>query len=261
MDVRNFFMPFSLLCAIAFGSCSVDTGNSNGVDQTNVFGDYLVYKKSNEDQVKVLTWFRYAGQTGTTLRLTENATITANEQKMNLVEGRSQILNFTGSYYTQSFASSLQTNEYAIVWTRNDGQVFRNVIPAPRPIEALVLVDGVNDFTRAGETANISIAKGGFQVTYEGADLAPDEHIDCTLSSDVEQRDPKFTYFLTGKWNATLKHCLFSKDALQKFQLGAASLKVIREWRQENKAKGHERAGSYMTSFFEALPIACEILP
>ncbi len=261
---KFFLMSLPVSAVAVFAACSNATGNSNEVDQTNIFGDYSVVQKGSEDSVKLLTWFRYAGQTGTTLRLTEGSEINVNEQRMNLVDGSNQILNFTGSYYTQSLNASSLANEYSFEWKRNDGKVFRNTIPAPKKTAAVLMFDDGNSnnvVVRAGQTAHISVARAGFTVTYEGSELGADERIDCTLWSEAEGDNPSSEYSLSGKWNSTLKHCLFGKDALQRFRIGAARLEMIRKWRQENKANGHERAGSAMSSLYFARPIAVEVSP
>jgi hypothetical protein len=264
MSGKYFLGSLSLSIAAILAACSNATGNSHEADQTNIFGDYSVVQKGSEDSVKLFTWFRYAGQTGTTLRLTDGSEISANEQRMNLVEGSSQTLNFTGSYYTQSLNASLLANEYSFEWKRNDGKVFRNTIPAPKKIEAVLMLDDGNNndvVIRAGQTAHISVARAGFTVTYEGSDLGTDERIDCMLWSEVEGDNRSSDYSMSGKWNSTLKNCVFGKEGLQRFRIGTARLEMIRKWRQENKANGHERAGSAMSSLYFAHPIAVEISP
>lgn len=264
MPQKYLFKFFPLAIVAILTACSVKTGNSNEVDQSNVFGDYIVIQNANEDTVKLFTWFRYAGQTGTTLRLTGGSDITANEQRMNLVEGSSQSLNFTGSYYTQTFDASSQANEYSFEWKRNDGKVFRNTIPAPKKIEAVLMLVGENNndiVVRAGETAHLSISKGGFTATYEGSQLGIEESIDCTLWSEVEGDNYTSTYSVNGKWNSALKNCTFGRDSMAHFRVGSARLEMIRKWRQENKAQGHERAGSNMSSLYFARPIVCEVSP
>jgi len=254
--IKNTLYTFaSVLCLYA---CSVDTGNSNEVDQNNIFGDYNVIQDGKNGTIQALGWFRYAGQTGTTLRLTESAEVSVNAERMNLVEGRSQILNFTGSYYTTSINTSAQTSEYSFEWRRNDGKTFRNTLPAPQKIEAVLLVDGP-DIVRAGQIAKMSSAKSGFTVTYEGSSLGPNESITCTLWSDSEEANQDSDYVLSADWNPTLKNCVFKKEALQRFRSGPARLEVSRSWRLINKAQGHERAGSSMTSIYKARPIECEI--
>ena len=239
-------------------ACSVDTGNSNEVDQSNIFGDYNVIHDGKKGTIQALSWFRYAGQTGTTLRLTDSAEIAVNAQRMNLVEGRSQILNFTGSYYTTSINTSAQTGEYSFEWKRNDGKTFRNALPAPQKIEAVLLVDGP-DFVKAGQTAQIFSSKSGFTVTYEGSNLGPNESITCTLWSDSKEENQASDYVLNADWNPTLKNCVFKKEALQRFRSGPARFEMSRTWKLINKAQGHERAGSSMTALFKAPPIEVEV--
>ena len=245
----------SVLCLSA---CSVDTGNSNEVDQSNIFGDYYVIQDGKNGTIQALSWFRYAGQTGTTLRLTESAGVSVNAQKMNLVEGSSQILNFTGSYYKTSINTPAQTSEYRFEWKRNDGKTFSNTLPAPQKIEAVLLVDGP-DVVRAGQTAKISSSMGGFSVTYEGSNLGPNESLTCTLWSDSEKENQTADYVLNADWNPTLKNCVFKREALQRFRTGAARFEMSRTWKLINKAQGHERAGSSMTSLYKAPPIELDV--
>jgi hypothetical protein len=264
MSRAQVFKYFPVLIAAFLTSCSNATGNSNEVDQNNIFGDYSVIQNGNDDTVQMFTWFRYAGQTGTTLRLTDGSEIVANDQRLNLIEGSSQLLNFTGSYYTRSFSPSSLVSEYSIDWRRNDGKVFRNIIPAPKKIEAVLMVDegsGGDTIVRAGQIAYISIANGGITATFEGAELEADERISCTLWSDVNDSSTQADRALIAKWDSTLKICVFEREALRPFQIGAAHLRMIRQWRQEDKAQGHERAGSATSSLYIARDIACEISP
>jgi hypothetical protein len=259
----NLSLSFKPISALFFGvlaACSNATGKSNEVDQTNIFGDYTVIQDANSGKVTLLTWFRYAGQTGTTLRLTEGSSIAANNQKMSLVEGSSQILNFTGSFYTNSFHSSAQTGDYTFVWNRNDGKVFQNSIPAPKKIEAVVMMDGP-DVIRAGQTARISRSQSGFTATYDGSDLGDGEAIECSLWTDSEGDNATSDFTTSAKWNSNLKNCVFKKESLQRFRVGSARLRMLRKWNQRNLAKGHERAGSNQSSLYEAQSIAVEILP
>lgn len=256
IKLKNTLSTFA--SALCLSACSVETGNSNEVDPSNIFGDYNVIQDGKNGTIQALNWFRYAGQTGTTLRLTDSAEISVNAQKMNLVEGRSQILNFTGSYYSTSINTSSQTSEYSFEWNRNDGKKFRNTLPAPQKIEAVMLVDGT-DVVRAGQTAKISSSKSGFMVTYEGSSLGPNETIICTLWSDSEDANQGTDYVLRADWNHTLKNCVFKKEVLQRFRSGPARLEMSRTWKLINKAQGHERAGSSMTSLYKAPPIELEV--
>jgi len=248
----------TIASVLSLSACSVDTGNSNEVDPSNIFGDYNVIHDGKDGTIQALSWFRYAGQTGTTLRLTDSAEVSVNAQKMSLVEGRSQILNFTGSYYTTSINAPALTSEYSFEWKRNDGKTFRNALPAPQKIEAVLLVDGP-DVVKAGETAKISLSKSGFSVTYEGSNLGPNESITCTLWSDSVEANQTADYFLNADWNPTLKNCVFKKEALQRFRSGPARFEMSRTRKLINKAQGHERAGSSMTALYKAPPIECEI--
>jgi hypothetical protein len=242
-------------------SCSTDTGDSQDVNQESIHGYYLADLSEDNDKIELYTWFRFAGPTGTTLQLTDKARISANNQPLSLVSGKQQVFNITGTYYHSTFALTPDGKEVVFDWVRNDGKSFQNKVPVPQKVKPFVVLAGKSEPLSKEETHTVSVEKGGFTATFEGSNLGENESIECVLRSEAEPNPNAGLYFLTAPWNSKLQNCVFGKEALKNFSLGKANLNLTRVWKQENKAAGHEKAGSLLVSQYRAKPISLEMVP
>lgn len=254
----KWIMAFSGLGLV---SCSNDTGDSQDVNQESIHGYYLADLLEDNEKIELYTWFRFAGPTGTTLQLTDKARISANNQPLSLVSGKQQVFNIAGTYYHSTFAQTPDGKEFVFDWVRNDGKSFQNKVPVPQKIKPFVVLVGTSDPLSNKKTHIVSVEKGGFTATFEGSNLGENESIECVLRSEAESSPNAGLYFLTVPWNSKLQNCVFGKEALKDFSLGKAKLNLSRVWRKENKAAGHEKAGSLLVSQYRAKPISLEMVP
>lgn len=109
--MKNFFY-LSILTALLFTACkSNETGNSKDVAQDQIYRSYDVDIDEATSTASASAVFRFAGENGTTLRLSSPAKITANG--VELTEGK---LLFGGAYYRNETPVNSQGNKVELIY-------------------------------------------------------------------------------------------------------------------------------------------------
>lgn len=110
------FLPALVL----LGACaSNETADSSGVKQSEIYQDYSINWNSEVQEWDAYATFRFGGENGTTLRLSEPSNVTINGEKMN--EGK---MLFGGATYRMSGKTWPKTA--AFQFTDTDGKVYSN---------------------------------------------------------------------------------------------------------------------------------------
>jgi hypothetical protein len=110
------YLPIALI--LLLGSCvSNETADSNDVNQAEIYPTYR-FNWSN-GSYKASVSYRFGGENGTTLRLTEPSQVTYNGMK--LTEGK---FLFGGAYY--SIEGKKYNTSHSFVFTDSDGKKYEN---------------------------------------------------------------------------------------------------------------------------------------
>ena len=222
------FLTLGLGLLIIPACWSIDTIDSEDVNEDVIYGEYSVSYDAQTADLRYYAQFRVGGATGTTLRLTDPSEVAADGKTMELFDGDEAWLNVEGSYYYLKEAASMASSEYSIVWTRLDGSTYENIVIQADAIEVLSPMDG----------DTISLADG---VTVEfDPPVGDNESVRCTISgnSDVESD-------LVSSGNT----CVFTAAELDEIEPGDATIEVRRKLDGEVQ-NGHDEEGGRLNSYY-----------
>jgi hypothetical protein len=99
-------------------ACSTDIIESDRVHSEDVYQDYQIFYRAENQTTEVIGTFRLGGPTGTTLEFKEPSKLTVNNYP-------TANTKFLGSRYTKSFPNEL-VPLITTVWTNQEGQIFTN---------------------------------------------------------------------------------------------------------------------------------------
>jgi hypothetical protein len=105
---------------VMLGACaSNETADSSSVKQSEIYQDYSINWDSEAQEWNAYATFRFGGENGTTLRLSEPSNVTINGEKMN--EGK---MLFGGATYRKTGKTWPKTA--AFLFTDTDGKTYAN---------------------------------------------------------------------------------------------------------------------------------------
>jgi hypothetical protein len=97
---------------------SNEIGFSKDVNPETIFMDYHVNYAEGEDSADCLLQYRFAGENGTTLVLSEPSTV-----KIDGIELRADSSDFAGAYYEKKFAAAAFEGNHVIAFTDMHGKI------------------------------------------------------------------------------------------------------------------------------------------
>lgn len=251
------FVPFPsaralcafVLCAALSGCSSNSSDDSANVEEDEVHGRYALTYDAARPQagVRAFAQFRFGGRNGTTLRLSKPSTVTIDGVVLTLRDGDKNPVNLTGSFYDSSLPDAPKVKgSYVFTWTRTDGEVARNEIPAFKAAKPSMPLNATGKASRAE----------ALQVTFEGEALSPGESITCSLTSKAKASEGEKSS-LTESLNG-VSTCIFSASNLRTFAKGKADVVIRREW-SSTKVSGHDFEGGSLSSRYESAAVEIEI--
>lgn len=113
-------MAISLLVAILCSCASTETANSDAVKQTEIYQQYSITYDAGDKECTAFATFRFGGNKGTTLILTNLSEVFFNHEKMAMEQS-----SFSGTYYKISKQADY-SNDYFFKYINNDKKVFNN---------------------------------------------------------------------------------------------------------------------------------------
>lgn len=115
------FNPFSILfTAIFFSSCtSSEIGNSKDVNPSTIYMQYSISHTEGDDSVNCLLQYRFAGEMGTTLVLTEPSKTEIDGKEIKVDSGF-----VSGAYYSKNFAVNDFSGSHLIKFTDINGKSY-----------------------------------------------------------------------------------------------------------------------------------------
>lgn len=160
----------NLLLLIATSSALViacGTGNSSDVKQSTIVQDYAVSYSERDQLVQASAGFRYDSSFGSSLRLTENSSISFDAQPMSYQD----VLN-SGSYVSQFAVEPTADKIFEFRYVNNDGEVF--LVPAQIPAATRAIPN--QDWEHVD-------ASGDLRLRLQGEPLREYESIELCLES------------------------------------------------------------------------------
>jgi len=118
--MKRFTILSAITSALFITACSSnEIGNSKDVNPETVYMDYAIDYTEGDDSVTCFLQYRFAGENGTTLVLT-NPSKTAIDGKEIMVDSS----GFTGAYYQQKFEARNFTGAHTITFTDINGKEY-----------------------------------------------------------------------------------------------------------------------------------------
>ncbi len=146
--MKRFTILSAITSALLITACSSnEIGNSKDVNPETVYMDYAVDYTEGDDSVTCFLQYRFAGENGTTLVLT-NPSKTTIDGKEIMVDSS----GFTGAYYQQNFEVSNFTGAHTITFTDINGKEYAEQFS----FKPFICLSKTNVFSRNNFTFQLS---------------------------------------------------------------------------------------------------------
>jgi hypothetical protein len=224
-------------------SCgSNDTADDSDVNEEKLYGSYRASFNAAKGEVDLFTQFRLGGDTGTTIRLTDPASITANGSSMELRDGNTNTVNFIGTYYKITEILETPSESYTFIWTRRDKSTYTNTLSMAKAVS----VESPSSNSSHSRSSELT-------VSYEGDDLGTGEELVCTIDSkETRPDDIEEDVGFDLKTISSGKECLFTTSEMKNFRLGQAEIYVERVKKQGDPTQGHDAVGGDLRSYYRS---------
>jgi hypothetical protein len=202
-----------------------DTGcqsqDSSSVEQSKIYTTYWLYYNVNTDTTYARAQFRFGGATGTTLQLSDGASVT--------FEGKA--LTFNELLDWQEVVLPGKVSSGSFVYTDTKGTKYSNPVPAISEIEF------------AAVPATISKSQA-YQLTWTGTPLADDEVLEVVVVNAANN----FLFSRVDQRNRNATDVVLPANELGKLPSGA-SLLTMRRHRDYPLAQGTSLGGKLTTTY------------
>ncbi|TAH04495.1 MAG: hypothetical protein EAZ16_05050 [Sphingobacteriales bacterium] len=148
-------LPLALALLFFLTACaSNEIGHSKDVNPATIYTQYSITRNKGEDSIRCRAQYRFAGQNGTTLVLSQPAMVSLDEQQLTADSSE-----FEGAYYQQQFAApSLKGTHY---WFYKDinGKTFKEPFHLQLPICNTSFTDSIqpNNYTLSYQQLHTSV--------------------------------------------------------------------------------------------------------
>ncbi len=201
---QSLIKSVALLLTLNLTAC-LETVNSDQVVAEAVHQSYHATFKEDTNSTEVMANFRVGGSLGTSIRLVDPSTVTANGVELN--EG-SLILG-AGKSYRKSFDGMVST--VTTVWTDQDQNTYTNSIE-------------IYPVTLSSYPSQVSNNQS-FKVYFSAAGLSNSDDINVVISQNTGSNS---TWASLGRMNASDQSVEVSSDDLKNFKSGRAQMHIVR---------------------------------
>ncbi|MCB9523492.1 MAG: hypothetical protein H6702_08925 [Myxococcales bacterium] len=222
----------ALLAATLFVGCSNDTVDDTDVNPDVIWGKYETRFNAQTNDLWFYSQLRVGGSSGTTVRLTGDAKITVDGDRLRVVDGDENPVNLAGTFYTLNQSVAMPNPTYTFVWTRADGEQFTNVVTQAKAIAV------------TAPAAGATVSNGEALTIEWGEALGAGEHVNAHLDTKVESN----TTFKLESVNSG-SSLVIPADDMKDFPAGPAELHLVRYF-EEGVSEGHpENGGKRISSY------------
>lgn len=231
------FTSFLLSIAlINLAACGNGTIESKDISKTAIYRSYTVHYDQNEKKLSAYARFSAGGPLETSIALTEPSMVLVNNQKMDISDGRTKRINFTGTHYNYTLNKSSAPRSAEITWYTDDGEFIRDQIEIP------------SEFQIKAPVSESSLrTNGDVTIEVESAKLGDNEEWNVSLNSKgspkEEEENKKCCYSESFQTN----NIVISKELLNDIREGSAEL-TLTKVRTDRKSKDSSSAGASIRS-------------
>lgn len=226
----------NVLLLLLSGCVSNETVDDTDINPDVIWGRYAAHYSEESSQLSLHAVFRVGGSTGTSIRLTGDAQVTVDGERLDEFDGDEALINIIGTYYGLNRNNVSPEDRYTFVWTRSDGEQFTQIVNQVGGLQVVSPAAG----EQIGNTQSLTVKLDG--------SLGAGERGEVTLSSE------------TGVISAEISGdtAVFPASDFAFLEPGNVQLQVRTE-QSEATTTGHPEEGGERLSSFTSSPIALSL--
>jgi hypothetical protein len=226
------WLTLLLIAITATGCVSNDTVDDVDVNPDKIWGHYEAVYSAQSNNLLLTAQLRLGGDGGTTIRLTDPASLTVNGGSMRFVDGDDAVVNLLGSFYILNESTETPAESHTFVWTRQDGSTATNVVEQAKPIAA------------TAPEASAQISKGAALTISWANAVEGSGFVVARVDTDVE-RNTTFA----RKQISSGSSLVIPADEMADFPVGPATIQLQR-WIKLDTTEGHPIGGVRRSGYY-----------